>query len=114
MRKLVFATAVILSMASPSAGAPIGNPAGGRLAPGSFMRAEPVACWGYGWRGYGWYSELNVACWGPALLGSPYVDPQIYAAPRSGGPAPYTPPFDDVRRCWIPDYGPNGGRWRAC
>jgi hypothetical protein len=114
MRKLVLATAAILSMASPSAGAPIGNLAGGHLALGSFKRAEPVACWGYGWGGYGWYPEWNVACWGPALFGSPYVDPPIYAPPRSGGPAPYTPPFDNARRCWIPDDGPNAGYWRAC
>jgi hypothetical protein len=114
MRKLVFVTVAILSMASPSVAAPIGNPAGARWALGSSKRAEPVACWSYGWRGFGWYPEWSAACWGPPLLGSPYVDPPIYAAPRSGAPAPYTPPFDDVQRCWIPDKGPNGGHWRAC
>jgi hypothetical protein len=114
MRKLAFATVAILAMASPSIGAPIGNPAAGRLAVGSFKLAEPVACWGYGWRGYGWYSELNVACWGPALAGGPYVEPPVYAVPRAAPPYAYTPPFDDVRRCWIPDNSPNGGRWRVC
>jgi hypothetical protein len=117
MRRLVFAIAAILSMASPSAGAPIGHPAGRVPAAGAVDRAEAVACWGYGWRGFGWYPEWNVACWGQPLLGAPYVDPPIYAAPRRGGPTPaypYTPPFDDVRRCWIPDDGPNAGHWRAC
>ena len=112
MRKLVFATAAILSMASASA-APIGNAAAGRLAPGSFERAERVACWSYGWRGYGWYPEWNAACWGPQLLGFPDGDPPIYAAPR-GEPPPYTPPFDDVRRCWVPDDGRTPGHWRRC
>jgi hypothetical protein len=115
MRKLAFATATILSMASPLAGAPIGNPAGGLPAAGPIDRAEPVACWGYGWRGFDWYPDWNVACWGPPLLGPSYVEPPIYAAPRRVGPtARYTPPFDDVRRCWIPDDGPNAGHWRVC
>jgi hypothetical protein len=114
MRKPVFALVAILCVASPSVGAPIGIPAAGRPAFDAFKRAERVACWGYGWRGYGWYSELNVACWGAALLGGPYVDPPIYAVPRIAGPPPYVPPFDGVQRCWIPDNGPNGGRWRVC
>jgi|SRR6516165_3011009 hypothetical protein len=118
MRKLVFAAATILSMASPSVGAPIGHSAGGIPAAEATSRAEPVACWGYGWRGFDWYPDWNVACWGPQLLGPSAIEPPIYAAPRSVGRMPpyppYTPPFEDVRRCWIPDNGPNAGHWHVC
>lgn len=60
-----------------------------------------VACWRYGWRGWGLYPGWFCD---PLYAAPAYVAPPVYDAPNYI-PAPvYGPPA----RCWI------DGRWRAC
>jgi hypothetical protein len=81
------------------------------------------ACWGFGWRGWGWYPGwFRPACGGayvapvaPAYVAPAYVAP-AYVAPDAAyaAPAPVPPPAGP-RKCWVQsDPDRNSGYWAAC
>ena len=86
---------------SPLAGAPLQAAAAVRSAAGNLGMTEQVACYGFGWRGWGIYPGWYPACNRPL-----YAAP-VYAAPDYPVPAP--------GRCWVPPT-PDGrpGYWATC
>jgi hypothetical protein len=70
---------------------------------------EDVACFGYGWRGWGVYPGW----FRPACTGA-YVAPD-YVAPAPAYVPAYAPAYPAAGRCWVPP-GPDGrpGYWAAC
>ncbi|RKE70684.1 hypothetical protein DFP91_2926 [Pseudorhodoplanes sinuspersici] len=83
----------IPSLAFAMSPAPLGEL---RTAIGERPIVQKVACWRYGWRGWGVYP----GCYRPPV----YHPPRVYVAPVYVAPPVYAPP----RRCWI------NGRWRVC
>jgi hypothetical protein len=77
------------------------DPAGIRSALASTNPVESVACWGYGWRGWGLYPGWFC---GPIYAAPAYVAPPAYGAPYYPPTAVDGPPA----QCWI------DGRWRRC
>jgi hypothetical protein len=74
-------------------------------------KVDNVACWGYGWRGWGVYPGwLRPACTG-AWTAPGYVVP----APTIVAPVVVAPVTPGANRCWSPS-GPDGrpGHWAAC
>lgn len=87
------AAAIFSSPAAAVAPAPLAEL---RRAMDEHPAVEKVACWRFGWRGWGVY---------PGCYHAPvYVAPPVYAPPVYAVPPAYVPP----RRCWI------NGRWRIC
>jgi hypothetical protein len=115
MRNLVLgiaaAAAVLAAASTPSAtyATPLGFAAALRLAAADSVRTiESVACYGFGWRGWGVYPGLHPAC----LRAAPaYVAPGYVAA----APVYAAPAYPIAGRCWIPAT-PDGrpGYWAAC
>jgi hypothetical protein len=87
-------------IAGPLLGAAAVRPAGDGLV------VENVACYGFGWRGWGIYPGwFRPAC--------AYVAPgYVVTAPVY---APVAPVYPTAGRCWVPP-GPDGrpGYWAAC
>jgi hypothetical protein len=101
MRTIVpFLSVVTLLMAPaafPAAAMAVPGSAGMRSAVETVNLVETVACWRYGWRGWGAYP-------GCVLRPGYAVVPPVYPAPVYVPPPAYAP----AGRCWI------GGTWRVC
>jgi hypothetical protein len=71
--------------------------------------AEKVLCYGYGWRGWGYYPGwFRPACSNP---GPAYVAPGSVVVPA---PA-YVAPAPVAGRCWVPpDTNGRPGYWAPC
>jgi hypothetical protein len=71
--------------------------------------AETVACYGYGWRGWGvypgWYPACNRVVYGAPAYAAPAP---VYAAPVYAAPA-----YPSPRQCWVQASDGNG-YWTAC
>jgi len=92
---LVVAATVAAVGMTPAAALISGQGAAMRSAIEEANPLERVACWRYGWRGWGLYPGCFYA---PVYASPVYVAPPVYAAPA------YAPP----RRCWV------DGQWRLC
>ena len=113
MRKLAFTATVLLATAAAAGSAHAMGPNAARslgAAAATLASAEPVACYGFGWRGWGVYPGwLRPACWGGAYAPPAYVvgAAPVYAAPVYAAPA--------TQRCWVQtDPARNYGYWAAC
>jgi hypothetical protein len=78
-------------------------------------KVEKVGCWGYGWRGWGWYPgllNLRPECWTAPRYVAP-ATPAVVASPSVV--APVAPVVPAKGRCWVPA-APDGhpGHWAAC
>ena len=98
MRRLFLALSVIVVQIISSPAFAVSQAPLGEL--GTVIGGQPlvqkIACWRYGWRGWGVYP----GCYRPRI----YYPPRIQAAPVYVAPPAYAP----ARRCWI------NGRWRVC
>lgn len=103
--------AAILAMSSAQAMGPNAARSLGAAA-ATLAPAESVACYGFGWRGWGVYPGwLRPACWGAAYAPPGYV---VGAAPVYAVPAPIYP-APAPQRCWVQtDPARNYGYWAAC
>jgi hypothetical protein len=79
-----------------------------RPASNSLNAVENVACYGFGWRGWGVYPGW----FRPACAGAWVAPGYVVAAPVY---APVAPVYPAAGRCWIPP-GPDGrpGYWAVC
>jgi hypothetical protein len=95
------ATAAIATVSpAPVAAMTAVDSAGIRSAVEAANPVEKVACWRYGWRGFGLYPG-----WCGLIAAAPaYVVPPAYAPPVYDP----TPAYNPSGRCWI------DGRWRGC
>jgi hypothetical protein len=92
--------AILIGSLTPVAAMP-GNPDAIRLALEQLAPVKTVACYGFGWRGWGIYPGWYPACYPVAPV---YAPGYVVAAPA------YPP-----GRCWVsgsPDG--RGGYWKAC
>ncbi len=91
------AASVMLLGSAPAIAMTAAGSTGIRAAIEMVNPVESVACWRYGWRGFGVY---------PGCVFRPgyAVAPPVYPAPVYAPPLVYAP----VGRCWIE------GRWRVC
>jgi hypothetical protein len=100
--------AAILIVPSSIIAGPLLLAGAGRLADDS-SKAEDVACYGFGWRGWGVYPGwFRPACAGAGAAPG-YVVPAVPAY------APVAPVYPAAGRCWVapqPDGRP--GYWAAC
>jgi hypothetical protein len=109
MRKLVLTVAAALPTL---AAALLVSPGAMAMMPGvtnAVRSIEKVACYGYGWRGWGIYPGWYPACDRlPVYVTPEYVAPApVYVAPAPAYPAP--------RRCWVqPGADGRQGYWQAC
>lgn len=102
MRKQTFYALAAISIGSftPAAAMP-SNPDAMRQAANQVSGTESVACYGFGWRGWGIYPGWYPACYRVAPV---YAPGYVVAAPAyRAGP------------CWVPT-SPDGraGYWKAC
>ena len=104
------AAAVLAAASMPSAvdATPLGSAAALRSTADSVRTIESIACYGFGWRGWGVYPGLHPAC---LRVAPAYVAPGYVAA----APVYAAPAYPAAGRCWIPAT-PDGraGYWAAC
>jgi hypothetical protein len=113
MRKSISALACLAAILStilivPSSiiAGPLPLAAVGRTAAADNVKAEKVACYGFGWRGWGVYPGwFRPACAG-AYVTPGYVVPAPVYAPAVVAPAP--------GRCWVAPPDGRPGYWAAC
>ena len=105
MRKQTFyaLAAILIGSFTPAAAMP-GNPDAIRPALGQFVQTETVACYGYGWRGWGIYPGWYPACYRVAPV---YAPGYVVAAPAAPAPPP-------PGQCWVASPDGRGGYWKAC
>jgi hypothetical protein len=85
-----------------------------RVATGALEKIDYVACYGFGWRGWGVYPGwLRPACAGGAVYVAPgYVAPgYVAAAPVYPAPAPA---YQTPHQCWVQTDPRGYGYWGAC
>ena len=100
---LALATVLVpISLASPAGAAPPSSAAAVHAAEQNVSPVEHVVCFGYGWRGWGFYPNWRPVCSGYAPA---YVAPPVYAVPVVPAPA---------NRCWVAPTATNPGYWAAC
>jgi len=105
MHRLAFVLAlatvlVSIGLAAPASAAPLSSAAAVRAAAENLSPIAHVACWGFGWRGWGIYPD-----WRPVCSGYAPAYPPVYAAPAFPAPA---------NRCWVAPTATNPGYWAAC
>jgi hypothetical protein len=110
VRSIVATIACTALMASACA-MPLGSADTIRSAANEVSPIETVLCYGFGWRGWGWYPGwLRPACNG-AYVAPAYVAPAVVPA----APAYAEPAYPAPRRCWVQtDPDRNLGYWAAC
>ena len=114
MRKLalIIATATSLLTAFVARGDAQPTVAGAgpaiRVATGALKPIDYVACYGFGWRGWGVYPGwLRPACAGAVYVAPGYVAAApVYPAPVPAYPAPH--------QCWVQTDPRGFGYWGTC
>jgi hypothetical protein len=107
VRSTAAAIACVALVASLQAHAmSLGSAATMRSAANEASSVETVLCYGFGWRGWGWYPGW----FRPACNGAYAAPAVVPAAPVYAEPA-----YPAPRRCWVQtDPDRNVGYWAAC
>jgi hypothetical protein len=96
------AASLMLSGAAPAAAMTAAGSTGIRAAVKTVDPVEHVACWRWGWRGWGLYPGCGFVV-APAVVAAPVVAAPVVAAPPVVAPAPAP-----AGRCKV------DGHWQAC
>ena len=106
--KLLIAMAAMVARRRLERGRKLNHPEAIALIADSVRTVKSIACYGFGWRGWGVYPGLHPAC---LRVAPAYVAPGYVAA----APVYAAPAYPVAGRCWIPAT-PDGraGYWAAC